>query len=82
MQQAAFHLDAMTEHLHSIDESVTGQGKVEAVIDSSMGGALPLRSGLLFPGSVKNWLICCHMPRLTLLEIAKSKWVDRIDALK
>lgn len=76
-EQASFHTDDITRHMHALVEHITGQSKVRAVIGCSIGGVLALRYAMLYPHDVAQ-VISIAAPGITSPEAAKQLWSQRI----
>ncbi|EME46437.1 hypothetical protein DOTSEDRAFT_33049 [Dothistroma septosporum NZE10] len=75
---ASFHMDDITRHMHQLVEAVTNQQHVDAVIGCSIGGVLALRYAMLYPDDVDS-TISIAAPGITTPEASKPLWTQRIE---
>ena len=75
---ASYHMDDITRHMHQLVEATTDQKHLHAVIGCSIGGVLALRYAMLYPEDVDK-IIAIAAPGITTPEASKALWSQRID---
>ncbi|KXT15698.1 hypothetical protein AC579_119 [Pseudocercospora musae] len=80
-EKVRYHMDDITRHMQAIVEAVTGQPKIKVCIGCSIGGALALRYGMLYPNEVEE-IISVAAPGIATPDRAKGPeglWAKRIE---
>ncbi|EME82921.1 uncharacterized protein MYCFIDRAFT_196346 [Pseudocercospora fijiensis CIRAD86] len=80
-ENARYHMDDITRHMHAIVQAGTGQAKLKAFIGCSIGGVLALRYGMLYPEEVEQ-IFSVAAPGIATPDQAKGPeglWAKRIE---
>lgn len=77
-ENASFHMDDLTRHMHQLVQATTSQKHLHAMIGCSIGGVLALIYAMMYPQDVEK-VISIAAPGIANPEASKVPWSQRIE---